>query len=113
MSLGRAMQQLGFAVGEHPAFGGVCSNGCHVENSYHYRNGALDVNADNMAGGEAAALDDLAAVLNALGWHVLWRVENHYDHIHVDVANTGGGIGGGGAGDVGYAVRLVDYEDDD
>ena len=42
VGLGRQLQQQGFQVGEHPAFGGV--GGSHVQGSYHYSGQALDVN---------------------------------------------------------------------
>lgn len=55
--LGRWLQDLGFDVGENPAFGGVAP--VHTDNSYHYKGKALDV---NYGGGgrwenEAQALD--------------------------------------------------------
>jgi TP901 family phage tail tape measure protein len=98
VELGRALQREGFTVGEHPAFGGV--SGVHVAGSYHYRGRALDVNADSMPGGEMANLDRLNKQLmkNPKVVELLWRVANHFDHLHV--AMQRGGIvkmqGGGG-----------------
>lgn len=40
--LGRQLEQMGFAVGEHPRFGGVAP--VHTENSHHYNRDAIDVN---------------------------------------------------------------------
>jgi hypothetical protein len=42
--LGKLLQRKGFAIGEHPKFGGV--DPVHTESSYHYRPGgqALDIN---------------------------------------------------------------------
>lgn len=39
-----AQQRYGLHVGENPAFGGV--NPVHVQNSYHYRDEAIDVSGD-------------------------------------------------------------------
>jgi hypothetical protein len=94
VELGRQLQRQGYQVGEHPAFGGV--QGRHAPNSYHYRAQALDINADGRPGGEARWLDRLAAQLRGSGWHILWRVAGHYDHLHVDTAGGGGGTGGFG-----------------
>jgi hypothetical protein len=90
VGLGKWIQSMGYAVGEHPAFGGV--TGGHAPGGWHYKAGALDVNADTFPGGEPAALDRLNAMLRAKGWHTLWRVPDHFDHLHVDL-----GAGGGGA----------------
>ncbi|HEX6020630.1 MAG TPA: hypothetical protein VFZ00_01460 [Solirubrobacter sp.] len=95
VALGRRLQRQGYNVSENPAFGGV--HPVHVKGSLHYRGQALDINADNWPGGEPKALDRLAAQLKGQGWHVLWRVPDHYDHLHVDTASGAGGLGGIGA----------------
>jgi hypothetical protein len=97
VSLGRMLQRQGYAVGEHPAFGGV--QGGHATNSWHYRAGAIDVNADNFAGGEARALDAIAGRIRQMGFNVLWRVADHFDHLHADIGGGGGTqtMGRGGA----------------
>lgn len=92
IKLGRQLEQQGFDVGENPAFGGV--HPVHVKGSLHYSGNALDINADSMRGGEKQNLDRLAARLTGQGWHVLWQVANHFDHLHVDTANGQGGGGG-------------------
>ena len=101
VQLGRALQRMGYAVGEHPAFGGVAP--VHSENSYHYRGMAIDVNADSMPGGEEAALTRLYNMLKGDPGVVelLWQVPDHYDHLHVAMeaggaASLGGGVAGGG-----------------
>lgn len=108
VALGRRLQQMGYAVGEHPLFGGV-SPTAHVPDSYHYRPGgaALDINADTFPGGEMPALDKLAAMLAKAGWHYLWRVANHFDHLHVDTASGGGPLSGGVAA---VAAKLKQVE---
>lgn len=93
VSVGRAIQGMGYSVGEHPAFGGVAP--VHTDGSYHYRNRAIDVNW-YPAGQEPAKLDTLQ------GWirsnvdadkisELLWRTTGHYDHLHLAMAK--GGIG--------------------
>lgn len=111
VALGRFLQSFGYQVGEHPAFGGVCTNGCHVANSWHYRNGAIDVNADHFAGGEMAAFDRIAADLSGLGYNVLWRVADHYDHMHIDVGASGPDVAGGGYGPAVFDITLVSLND--
>jgi uncharacterized protein YukE len=89
VELGHALEAQGYAVGEHPAFGGV--QGGHSANSYHYRGMALDVNADSMAGGEKANLDRLYAQLKGDPGIVelLWQVADHYDHLHLAMSSGG------------------------
>ncbi|MDK8345426.1 tape measure protein [Brevibacterium sp. UMB1308A] len=87
VALGHALQKLGVRVSEHPAFGGV--HPVHAKNSWHYRNGALDLNYG--PGGtnavETAFFDQLAPILHNLGWGVIWRYTGHYGHAHVDLGN--------------------------
>lgn len=95
--LGRWMRSLGYTVGENAALGDPPLPGVHSATGWHYRfggSGAIDVNADTMPGGEMAALDRLAGILRSRGWHILWRVADHFDHLHVDLANGIGALGG-------------------
>lgn len=89
VTVGRAMQSMGYRVGEHPAFGGVAP--VHVRGSYHYQGRAIDVNWPD-AGGEPARLDSLS------GWirsnvspitELLWRVAGHFDHLHLAMSRGG------------------------
>lgn len=90
--LGHEVQGMGpYTVGENSHFGGV--HPVHVKNSLHYRDEALDINADSAPGGEKKWLDKLAAKLMGEGWHVLWQVPGHYDHLHVDDATGNGALG--------------------
>lgn len=103
VALGRQLRGEGFQVGENRALGDPPAPGSHAAGGYHYKyggSGAMDVNHDQ--GGEGAALDALARRLTAAGWHYLWRVAGHFDHLHVDVAGGGGGAIPGGAA----AVKL-------
>lgn len=87
VALGKWLREKGFDVGQHPAFGGVAR--VHMPTSLHYVGQALDVNADGMAGGEAAAFDRLAPALIDAGWATIWRGPGHYDHLHVDTGLYG------------------------
>jgi hypothetical protein len=93
--LGERIQGMSFAgapynVSENSHFGGV--HPVHVKNSLHYSDEALDINHDVPPGSEPAALDSLAKKLISEGWHVLWKVAGHFDHLHVDDASGGGGL---------------------
>jgi hypothetical protein len=44
---------------------------------------------------------------------VLWRVTDHYDHLHADIGGGGGvGSGSGASGHNSYEIRLVAWEGD-
>ena len=113
VSLGSFLQSNGFQVGEHPAFGGVCSNGCHTDGSWHYRNGALDVNfGAGQSAAEMAAIDPLIPHLRELGYGIIWRSEDHWDHLHVDLGGArpgliGTDIAGGGYGPSIFKIQIV------
>ena len=89
VALGNWLRSKGFDVGQHPAFGGVAPRPTHMATSLHYAGQALDVNADGMAGGEAAVFDRLAPALIDAGWATIWRGPGHYDHLHVDTGLYG------------------------
>jgi hypothetical protein len=89
VSLGRKLQQMGYHVGEHPAFGGVAP--VHVPNSYHYRGRALDVNY-YPASKEPTKLDQLHSWLrkNVPGLkELIWRAPGHFNHLHLALAKGG------------------------
>lgn len=93
VQVGRALQAMGFRVGEHPMFGGV--QGRHTPTSYHYRGRAIDVNwgAPGRSGAEAAKLDELSGQLRAAYGsrilELLWRTAGHFDHLHLAMAKGG------------------------
>lgn len=89
VALGRWIQRQGYKVSEHPKFGGVAP-GVHDPQGWHYKGGALDINADGRKGGEGKWLDRLNEQLQKAGWHTIWRAPGHYDHLHVDIG-TGAG----------------------
>jgi TP901 family phage tail tape measure protein len=107
VALGHQLQRQGYAVGEHPAFGGVAP--VHAKNSYHYKGMAIDVNADSFPGGEPAALDRLYSRLKNMPGVVelLWRVAGHFDHLHVAMSGAGGPLGMLGAKAPKLARQLV------
>lgn len=87
VALGHALQRRGYAVGEHPKFGGV--QGGHTAGSWHYKGRAIDVNHDQ--GDEMSALDAIYAPLrrNKNVIELLWRVKDHFDHLHVAMQKGG------------------------
>jgi hypothetical protein len=118
VTLGRFLQSRGFAVGENAHFGGI--QGGHAPGGYHYQcdnAGALDVNyggPGDLVPAEVQAVDPIIGPLNDLGFRTIWRAPGHYNHLHVDIGNSGliGGFGGigGPLEDALMAVRLVDWE---
>jgi hypothetical protein len=52
----------------------------HSRRSQHYEDAALDFQGTQLAG--------LAAWFSDLGYRVLWRVPNHYYHVHVESWGT-------------------------
>jgi TP901 family phage tail tape measure protein len=118
VALGHQLQQQGYEVGEHPAFGGV--HPVHAPNSYHYRGMAIDVNDDAPpfapGGPEPGSLDRLYKRLKGTSGIVelLWRVAGHFNHLHVAMSGAGGPLGGATAqldrvkvGGAGSALKSV------
>lgn len=87
VQLGHVLQGLGVSVTQHSKFGG--NTGGHAPNSWHNRDGALDLNtAPGTSAKEQADFDKLMPILWKLGWGTIWRYPNHYNHAHVDLGNT-------------------------
>jgi hypothetical protein len=111
VALGRFLQSHGFQVGEHPAFGGVAP--VHTEGSWHYRNGAIDVNfGAGQSAAEMTAIDPLIPHLRELGYGIIWRTKDHWDHLHVDLGGARPGLigtdfAGGGYGPSIFKIRIV------
>jgi hypothetical protein len=86
--------------------------------SFHYAcggSGAIDLNYP--AGIEASVINEVRPHLIKLGFHTLWQVENHFDHMHIDFQGSasptgfGGGLGAAGSlTDSFLQVKLVDWE---
>lgn len=109
VAFGRRLQQMGYQVGENPAFGGV-TPGAHMANSWHYRGGAIDVNHDQ--GNEKAALDAIIPMAKALGFAITWQAPGHYDHAHFDIGQWSDLYGkttkvGGESGGQGFLSKLL------
>src|SRR4051794_13131639 len=98
VKLGHFLQDHGFLVGENAAFGPV--HPVHVNGSFHYKcddKGALDVNyggPGDLDPLEVKAVDPIIDDLRRLGYRTIWRAAGHFNHLHVDIANSGN-IGGG------------------
>lgn len=92
VALGRQLQSQGLTISGHSAFNpdGKRTTRGHSNNSRHYRDLAIDINAP---GGIVEAdhpewgprFDRLAAELEASGFSVLWRTSGHDNHIHASV----------------------------
>src|SRR4051794_26169878 len=116
VKLGAFLRRHGAVILENAALGDPPAPGVHVPGSYHYRcggSGALDVNYDQ-SGNEKGIVDALIGPIQKLGFRTIWQAPGHFDHAHVDVANTPS-ISGGAAGAVGplqdtlLDVKLVDW----
>lgn len=100
VALGKVLRGIGVRVSEGPApFGPI--HRVHAKNSWHYKNGALDLNtAAGQSSGEMAFFDKLMPILHGLGWGTIWRYPNHFGHAHVDIGGRKlgnfktGGVGG-------------------
>jgi hypothetical protein len=123
ITLGKFLQSKNFSISENAYFGGITAR--HEPGGYHYKcnnAGALDVNfggPGDLDPQEVAAVDPMIEPLRELGFRTIWRAAGHYNHLHVDIANSGpigagsGGHDGGFAGpleDVLLTVRLIDYD---
>jgi putative Flp pilus-assembly TadE/G-like protein len=119
VTLGKLLKEHGFAVGENAEMGDDPRIGVHAEGGFHYKcrhSGALDVNADNGPGTEKQIIDGIVGEVQKLGFRTIWQAAGHFDHIHIDVANSGAiGVGGGSGGAVGALeetgldVKLIDW----
>ncbi len=120
VTLGKLLREHGFAVAENAEMGDDPRPGVHAEGGFHYKcrhSGALDVNADNGPGTEKQIIDGIVGEVQKLGFRTIWQAAGHFDHIHIDVANSGAiGVGGGSGGAVGALeetgldVKLIDWD---
>lgn len=115
ITLGLFLKSHGFFVWQnnHPQLGGDAG---HVGKDYSWHlkcggMGAIDVNFDT--GNEGAALDAIRGPVEKLGYNVIWRTTDHFDHMHIDPSPSApGGTGGftGPLDDVLLSVRLIDWD---
>lgn len=96
MAFARQMIAMGARVTEHSRYGGV---GRHTRGSKHYQDRAVDVNYG--PGGESsiekAFFDRVvrAGIPQSYGLRVLWRVPQHFNHLHADYDRGGLAVGRG------------------
>jgi Putative Flp pilus-assembly TadE/G-like len=114
VTLGLFLKSHGYFVwqNEHPELGGDAGHS-YNPSSWHLKcggMGALDINFDT--GDEGAALDALRGPIERLGFNVIWREPDHFDHMHVDPSPSAPGGGGftGPLDDVLLDVRLIDWD---
>jgi hypothetical protein len=120
VALGNLLKAHGFTVGENAEMDDNPLDQVHAAGGFHYkcrRSGALDVNADGGPGSEKSIIDGIVGDVQALGFRTIWQAAGHFDHIHIDVANSGPiGLGGGDGGAVGALeetgldVKLIDWD---
>ncbi len=82
VAFGRQLQAEGVRVAEHPAFGGV--EPVHKGRG-HYEGRAIDVNT--RAGTSSREQQELAPIVaraRAAGFTVLFMVQGHYGHAHIE-----------------------------
>jgi hypothetical protein len=117
ITIGLFLKSHGFFVwqNDHPELGGDAGH-AYNPSSWHLkcgRMGAIDVNFDT--GNEGAALDAIRGPVEKLGFFVIWRAKDHFDHMHIDASTSAAPGSGGFAGpldDVLLDVRLVDWDAD-
>ena len=88
VALGKSLRAQGLIVAENKALGDNPRPGAHMASGWHYKHdnsGAIDVNHPNSSI-EARYFDSLVPVIRRQGFHVLWRVSGHYNHMHVDIS---------------------------
>jgi Putative Flp pilus-assembly TadE/G-like len=115
ITLGLFLKSYGFFVwqNDHPQLGGDAGHE-GKDYSWHLKcggMGAIDVNFDT--GNEGAALDAIRGPVEKLGYNVIWRERDHYDHMHIDPSTFAAGGSGGFTGpldDVLLSVRLIDWD---
>ncbi|HET6547448.1 MAG TPA: pilus assembly protein TadG-related protein [Solirubrobacter sp.] len=118
VKLGKLLQKHGFAVGENAEMGDNPAPGVHSSTGYHYQcrnSAAIDVNHDQFD--EKGVIDAIVGPVQKLGFRTIWQAAGHFDHIHIDLANSGPiGAGFGTGGAVGALeetmldVQLIDWD---
>lgn len=96
ISFGRWLVGKGYAVSEHPAFGGVTPGG-HTDGSLHYTGDAIDINhGSGTSAKEQGYLRDVLDDAHGAGLRTIFMAPGHYNHLHVDDGNGAsiGQIGG-------------------
>lgn len=118
VKLSKVLAAHGFTVAENADIGDNPAPGSHSAGGYHYQcrnSAAIDVNVYGSP--EMPAIDGIVEDVQRLGFRTIWRAEGHWDHIHIDLANSGSmGAGFGAGGAVGaleetmLEVKLIDWD---
>jgi Putative Flp pilus-assembly TadE/G-like len=117
ITLGLFLKSHGYHVwqNDHPELGGDAGHS-YNPSSWHLkcnRMGAIDVNFN---ANEGPALDAIRGPVEKLGFFVIWRAKDHFDHMHIDPSTSAvvGGSGGfaGPLDDVILSIRLVDWDEE-
>lgn len=117
VKLSKVLAAHGFTVSENAEFGDNPAPGVHSKTGYHYRcrnSAAIDLNV--YGADETSAIDGIIAQVQKLGFRTIWRAEGHWDHAHIDLANSGSmgaGFGGGAVGaleETMLDVKLIDWD---
>lgn len=102
IGFGVHLKKLGYAVSEHPMFGGV--HPVHANGSQHYNKkgpgggGAIDVNADPFNSpfkNEKVAIDKIIGLAKDYGLRTIWQSAGHFNHAHFDISKGGDMMPGG------------------
>lgn len=92
VDFGKYLKRAGYAVSEHPLFGGV--HPVHTAGSQHYNKrgpgggGAIDVNADpwlTKFTNEKRAIDQIIGLADDYGLRTIWQTTGHFNHAHFDI----------------------------
>jgi hypothetical protein len=114
ITLGLFLKSHGFHVwqNEHPQLGGDAGHE-YNPSSWHLKCGGMGAIDVNFNANEGPALDAIRGPVEKLGFFVIWRAKDHFDHMHIDASTSAApGIGGfaGPLDDVLLDVRLVDWD---
>ena len=89
IAMAEELRRRGYTVSGHPNYDPTVG---HANRSRHYRGLALDINKgsgmDEMEK-HKDEFDDLDSELTRAGFGVLWNEEDHYDHLHLQLAKGG------------------------
>lgn len=100
LEFGNLLKRKGYAVSEHPKFGGV--HPVHTVGSQHYNKqgpgggGAIDVNADPFNSpfkNEVAAINAIVGLAGQYGLRTIWQTAGHFNHAHFDISKNGDMVG--------------------
>ncbi len=90
VTLGKLLREHGFAVGENAEMGDNPAPGVHAATGFHYQLPQLGGARRQPRPGrrEGASSTPSSTPLQKLGFRTIWQAAGHFDHIHIDVANS-------------------------